>query len=65
MYRSMPFLPALARRLLGEELELPAVTTWWCGQRAALAEVKADLDRFFRGGARVHGRCSPGVKGSR
>lgn len=42
-----PFLPALARRLLGEELKLPAVTTWWCGQRAALAEVTADLDHFF------------------
>lgn len=42
-----PFLPALARRLLGEELKLPAVTTWWCGQHTALAEVQADLDRFF------------------
>jgi uncharacterized circularly permuted ATP-grasp superfamily protein/uncharacterized alpha-E superfamily protein len=42
-----PFLPALARQLLGEELKLPAVTTWWCGQRAALGQVTADLDRFF------------------
>lgn len=30
------FLPALSRHLLGEELLLPAVTTWWCGERAAL-----------------------------
>jgi uncharacterized circularly permuted ATP-grasp superfamily protein/uncharacterized alpha-E superfamily protein len=41
-----PFLPELARRLLGSELQLPAVTTWWCGQAHALAEVRAGLDRF-------------------
>jgi uncharacterized circularly permuted ATP-grasp superfamily protein/uncharacterized alpha-E superfamily protein len=28
----LPFLPALCRRLLGEELKLPSVPTWWCGQ---------------------------------
>jgi uncharacterized alpha-E superfamily protein len=26
------FLPALAKRMLGEELKLPNVATWWCGQ---------------------------------
>ena len=26
------FLPALCRRLLGEDLKLPNVATWWCGQ---------------------------------
>ncbi len=41
-----PFLPELARALLGEELKLPAVTTWWCGQQSALAEVQAALDKF-------------------
>ena len=30
------FLPALARHLLGEELELPALPTWWCGERVAM-----------------------------
>ncbi|MEO7939873.1 MAG: circularly permuted type 2 ATP-grasp protein [Burkholderiaceae bacterium] len=30
------FLPALARHLLGEELALPALPTWWCGERAAM-----------------------------
>ncbi|QHI97281.1 A circularly permuted ATPgrasp family protein [Xylophilus rhododendri] len=29
------FLPALARHLLGEELTLPALPTWWCGEDAA------------------------------
>jgi len=42
-----PFLPALARRLLGEELKLGAVTTWWCGQKLAREAVKAELDRFI------------------
>jgi len=41
-----PFLPGLAKRLLGEELALPAVATWWCGQENALAEVLASFSHF-------------------
>jgi uncharacterized circularly permuted ATP-grasp superfamily protein/uncharacterized alpha-E superfamily protein len=41
-----PFLPELAHRLLDDELHLPAVTTWWCGQAHALKEVRAGLDGF-------------------
>jgi len=41
-----PFLPNLARRLLGQELLLPAVTTWWCGQKGPLSEVRAAMDKF-------------------
>ena len=26
------FLPGLCRKLLGEDLKLPSVATWWCGQ---------------------------------
>ncbi len=37
------FLPALARELLGEELTLPALPTWWCGERAVQAEVLTQL----------------------
>lgn len=33
------FLPAISRRLLGEELSLPSLATWWCGEDAALREV--------------------------
>jgi len=40
----MPFLPGLARRLLGEELKLPSVATWWCGQAKALDWVLKNLD---------------------
>ena len=32
------FLPALSRHLLGEELQLPALPTWWCGERSAMEE---------------------------
>jgi uncharacterized circularly permuted ATP-grasp superfamily protein/uncharacterized alpha-E superfamily protein len=31
------FLPALCKKLLGQELALPAVATWWCGEAPALA----------------------------
>ncbi|HLI76895.1 MAG TPA: circularly permuted type 2 ATP-grasp protein [Acidobacteriaceae bacterium] len=40
----MPFLPGLARRLLGEPLKLPSVATWWCGQPRALDWVLNHLD---------------------
>lgn len=42
----MPFLPALARALLGEDLALPSVPTWWCGDAAARAHVLAHLDEL-------------------
>ena len=37
------FLPGLARRLLGEELKLPSVATWWCGQEKEHAYVREHL----------------------
>jgi len=40
----MPFLPGLARYLLGEELKLPSVATWWCGQAKALDWVLNHLE---------------------
>jgi uncharacterized circularly permuted ATP-grasp superfamily protein/uncharacterized alpha-E superfamily protein len=40
----MPFLPGLARHLLGEELKLPSVATWWCGQKDALEWVLDHLE---------------------
>lgn len=39
----MGFMPALARQLKGEELILPNVATWWCGQPQ---ERHAVLDRL-------------------
>ncbi len=40
----MPFLPGLCRQLLGEQLKLPSVATWWCGQKYALDWVLSHLD---------------------
>jgi uncharacterized circularly permuted ATP-grasp superfamily protein/uncharacterized alpha-E superfamily protein len=40
----MPFLPGLSRRVLGEELKLKSVATWWCGQPHALQYVRDNLD---------------------
>ena len=28
----LTFLPRLARHLIGEELRIPSVATWWCGR---------------------------------
>jgi uncharacterized circularly permuted ATP-grasp superfamily protein/uncharacterized alpha-E superfamily protein len=42
----LSFLPALARHLLGEDLRLPSVTTWWCGHRDDCKHVLAHLDRL-------------------
>lgn len=37
------FLPALCRHLLGEELQLPALASWWCGERAAMEAVLPEI----------------------
>lgn len=34
----MSFMPGLCEFLLNEELKLPSVATWWCGQAAATAD---------------------------
>ena len=40
----MAFLPGLCRHVLGEELKLPSVATWWCGQKSARQYVLEHLD---------------------
>ena len=37
------FLPAIARRLRDEELLLPSLSSWWCGEAAARDQVMPDL----------------------
>jgi uncharacterized circularly permuted ATP-grasp superfamily protein/uncharacterized alpha-E superfamily protein len=37
------FLPALSRHVLHEELLIPSVATWWCGERAAMESVLPQL----------------------
>ena len=56
------FLPSLCRRLLGEDLMMPHIATWWCGQKAAREEVLSRLDEFAIEGA--YGRGVPGFPGN-
>ena len=53
------FMPALARRLLGEELRIHNVATWWCGQDAERARVRRNLDTLSIAGA--FGDALPGL----
>ena len=53
------FLPAIARRLTGEELKLPALPTWWCGEAAARQDVRGKLQgKFLRSTFPDGGRTS-------
>src|SRR5438874_11609940 len=55
------FLPSLARRLPGEDLKMPHIATWWCGQKAAREEVLSRLGEVAIEGA--YGRGVPGFPG--
>lgn len=41
------FLPGLCRHLLGEDLLLPSVATWWCGQTAERNFVLENLHKLI------------------
>jgi uncharacterized circularly permuted ATP-grasp superfamily protein/uncharacterized alpha-E superfamily protein len=43
----MSFLPGLCQHLLGEELKLPSIATWWCGQKSAQQHVLDNLDKLI------------------
>ncbi len=55
----MPFLPGICRALLGEELKLPAIETWWCGEPRVLAHVLAQLPDMVIKPAFPMGRSEP------
>ncbi len=40
------FLPTLARQLLGEDLQLPSVATWWCGAEKEREYVLSHLEHL-------------------
>ncbi len=42
----MSFLPSLSRQVLGEDLKIASVPTWWCGNPAERAHVLAHLDEL-------------------
>ena len=45
------FLPSLSRRFFGEDLKMPHIATWWCGQKSAREEVLSRLDEVAIEGA--------------
>jgi uncharacterized circularly permuted ATP-grasp superfamily protein/uncharacterized alpha-E superfamily protein len=60
----MAFLPGLCRHLLGEDLLLPSVATWWCGQQKELEYVREHLNQLVLKPALAHSATEP-VFGSR
>ena len=48
------FLPAACKQLLGEELLLPSVPTWWCGQEDSHKYVESRLDQLIIRPAIMH-----------
>jgi uncharacterized circularly permuted ATP-grasp superfamily protein/uncharacterized alpha-E superfamily protein len=42
----LSFLPELAKTLLGEDLRIPSVPSWWCGNRTQRDYVLANLHRL-------------------
>jgi len=42
----MAFLPGLCRQMLGQELMLPSIDTWWCGDEQARVEVMGRLNEL-------------------
>jgi uncharacterized circularly permuted ATP-grasp superfamily protein/uncharacterized alpha-E superfamily protein len=57
------FLPRLCKLVRGEPLAIPNIATWWCGQTAERAHVRAELDRLAVGPA--FGRPMPGFRDGR
>jgi uncharacterized circularly permuted ATP-grasp superfamily protein/uncharacterized alpha-E superfamily protein len=52
-----PFLPTLCRQLLGEEMKMPSVATWWCGQPRELAYVLEHLESLI-----LQPACAPAAQ---
>ena len=57
----MSFMPAIAQHLLGTDLDLPNIATWWCGHRAERAYVLEHFDRLVI--APAFQRVLPGLLG--
>ena len=47
----LAFLPKISHALRNEELALPSIATWWCGQEAERKHVVDNLDRMMVGPA--------------
>jgi uncharacterized circularly permuted ATP-grasp superfamily protein/uncharacterized alpha-E superfamily protein len=47
----MSFMPSIAEHLLGKDLAMPNIATWWCGDREARDEVLSDFNSLAIAGA--------------
>ena len=54
----MAFLPRIARYMLAEDLAMPSIASWWCGQEAECAHVLANLNQLIIRPA-FHNRVRP------
>lgn len=59
------FMPQLSRRLTGEELRLPNIATWWCGQEREGAHVRETFDNLVIASAFGVNPIGLGGKGQR
>jgi uncharacterized circularly permuted ATP-grasp superfamily protein/uncharacterized alpha-E superfamily protein len=57
------YLPPIARRLTGEDLILPHIATWWCGDSDAAATVLERMDEMAISGAFLS--AAPGIEDGR
>ena len=58
----MPFLPDLCRSLLQEDLQLPSLATWWCGQDQARDYVLSNLSWLETRNVFYRGASEPGTQ---
>ncbi|EJL52388.1 hypothetical protein PMI09_03862 [Rhizobium sp. CF122] len=47
----LAFMPTICRRLFGEELKLPSIATWWCGQKDEREHVAENIEKMVIGPA--------------
>ncbi|KRB51833.1 hypothetical protein ASE04_09910 [Rhizobium sp. Root708] len=47
----LAFMPTICRQLFGEELKLPSIATWWCGQKDERAHVAENIEKMVIGPA--------------
>lgn len=47
----LAFMPTISKRLLGEELIMPSIATWWCGQASEREHVAGNIGKMVIGPA--------------
>lgn len=47
----LAFMPTISKRLLGEDLVMPSIATWWCGQASEREHVAENIGKMVIGPA--------------